>query len=143
MQHATVNLVAHRRSSVRALLGTGVALAALALSGGSGAPVEQTPGTGNNGPTANYNGPAPQTPDVQSFKINLWDNIQPNNRCGSCHSETGGQSPMFARRDDINLAYAAANTVALLASPADSVMVTKVGGGHNCWLASKPRAATS
>jgi hypothetical protein len=147
MQHATVNLVAHRRSSVRVSRGAGVALAALALSvlsacsGGSGAPVEQTPGTGNNGPTANYNGPAPQTPDVQSFKINLWDNIQANNRCGSCHSETGGQSPMFARRDDINLAYAAANTVALLASPADSLMVTKVGGGHNCWLASNAACA--
>jgi hypothetical protein len=152
MQYATVNLVespatdaAHRRSSVRALLGVGVAFAALVLSacsGGSGAPVEQTPGSGGNtGPTANYNGPAPQTPDVQQFKINLWDNIQASNRCGSCHSETGGQSPMFARHDDINLAYAGANGVVMLASPADSMMVTKVGGGHNCWLASNAACA--
>jgi hypothetical protein len=116
-----------------------VALAALALSAcssGSGADVEQTPGNPNTGPTSNYTGPAPATPDVQQFKLNLWDNIQANNRCGSCHSEQGGQVPMFARRDDVNLAYAAANTVVMLASPQDSMMVTKVTGGHNCWLAS-------
>ena len=85
----------------------------------------RSPGLPNNGPTSNYNGPAPSTPDVQQFKINLWDNIQANNRCGSCHSDTGGQAPMFARRDDINLAYAAANGVVTLASPADSMMVSE------------------
>ena len=94
------------------------------------------PRPASTGPAANYNGPAPATPDVQQFKINLWDNIQANNRCGSCHSDEGGQAPMFARRDDINLAYAAANGVVTLMSPQDSTMVIKVGGGHNCWLAS-------
>ena len=121
------------------LVGAGVALAAVLLSacsGGSGADVEQTPGLPTNGPTANYNGPAPSTADVQQFKLNLWDNVQANNRCGTCHSDTGGQTPMFARRDDINLAYAAANGVVALAAPQDSTMVTKVGGGHNCWLGS-------
>ena len=49
---------------------------------------------------------------------------------------TGGQAPMFARRDDINLAYTAANGVVTLMTPQDSTMVVKVGGGHNCWLAS-------
>jgi hypothetical protein len=134
-----------RRSALRTrLFGVSVALAAAILSGcsgGSGADVEETPGTPNNGPTANYNGPAPSTADVQSFKINLWDNIQANNRCGTCHSDTGGQAPMFARSDDINLAYAAANGVVTLASPQDSMMVTKVGGGHNCWLASDAACA--
>ena len=96
----------------------------------------ENPGLPSTGPAANYNGPAPSTPDVQQFKINLWDNIQANNRCGSCHSDTGGQAPMFARRDDINLAYTAANGVVTLMSPQDSTMVVKVGGGHNCWLAS-------
>jgi hypothetical protein len=121
------------------MLGAGVAFAALMLSacsGGGGADVEEIPGTPNNGPAANYNGPAPSTPDVQEFKINLWDNIQANNRCGTCHSDAGGQSPMFARRDDINLAYAAANGVVTLSVPQDSTMVGKVGAGHNCWLAS-------
>jgi hypothetical protein len=121
------------------LLGVGIALAAATLSacsGGSGADIEQNPGTGNNGPASNYNGPAPSTADVQQFKINLWDNIQANNRCGTCHSDQGGQTPMFARRDDINLAYQAANGVVTLASPSDSDMVVKVDGGHNCWLSS-------
>ena len=121
------------------LLGASIALAAVALSacsGGSGADVEQTPGLPGSGPTSNYNGPAPSTQDVQQFKLNLWDNIQADNRCGTCHSDTGGQTPMFARRDDINLAYAAANGVVTLAVPQDSMMVAKVGGGHNCWLGS-------
>jgi hypothetical protein len=129
-----------RRGSLRTrLVGTGAVLVAAMLSacsGGSGADVEQNPGVPGTGPTSNYNGPAPATADVQQFKINLWDNVQANNRCGTCHSDTGGQAPMFARRDDINLAYAAANGVVTLVSPQDSRMVSKVGGGHNCWLAS-------
>jgi hypothetical protein len=48
---------------------------------------------------------------------------------------------MFARRDDINLAYAAANGVVTLMSPEDSLMVSKVAGGHNCWLASDAACA--
>ncbi len=133
-------VVTRRSGSVRTrLAGAGVALAAALLSacsGGSGAEVEQIAGLQSNGPSSNYNGPPPSTPDVQQFKINLWDNIQANNRCGTCHSDTGGQAPMFARRDDINLAYSAANGVVTLVSPPDSTMVSKVGGGHNCWLAS-------
>jgi hypothetical protein len=85
--------------------------------------------------TGTYSGPAPATADVQAFKLNLWDNLIASNRCGGCHG-VGGQTPMFARQDDVNLAYAAANTVVNLSSPADSRMVTKVSGGHNCWLAS-------
>jgi hypothetical protein len=34
------------------------------------------------------------------------------------------------------LAYSAANGVVTLTTPPDSTMVSKVGGGHNCWLAS-------
>ena len=137
--------VTQRRGSLRARLGgAGVVLAAALLSacsGGSGADVEQNPGIATQGLTSNYNGPPPTTEDVQSFKINLWDNVQANNRCGTCHSDTGGQAPMFARRDDINLAYAAANGVVTLPSPKDSRMVAKVGGGHNCWLAAASACA--
>ena len=43
--------------------------------------------------------------------------------------------PNFARSDNVNLAYAQANTVVNLAQPSTSMMVTKVSGGHNCWLA--------
>ena len=100
---------------------------------GSGASTVQNPVT--TPPTvSNYSGPAPQTADVQRFKINVWDNLVPNNRCGTCHNPS--QTPRFVRNDDINLAYDAANSVVNLADPANSRMVLKVRGGHNCWLTS-------
>src|SRR5262249_19921699 len=68
------------------------------------------------------------------------DNIKASNRCGGCHV-AGEQAPMFARQDDINLAYEAANSVVNLSDPASSRMVEKVGGGHNCWLASAEACA--
>ncbi len=81
---------------------------------------------------SNYNGPPPLTADVQRFKLNVWDNLVPNNRCGSCHNES--QSPRFVRADDINTAYDIANTLVELEDPGASLLVTKVRGGHNCWL---------
>ena len=82
-----------------------------------------------------YTGPAPATADVQAFEINLGNNIRGQNRCGQCHNATTpAQMPNFARSDNVNLAYAQANTVVNLASPATSEMVVKVSGGHNCWL---------
>jgi Concanavalin A-like lectin/glucanases superfamily len=91
-------------------------------------------------PVADYTGPAAQNADVQAFRINLWENIKANNRCGGCHN-AGGQTPTFARNDDVNLAYSAANTVVNLTQPDQSRMVIKVGGGHNCWLASASACA--
>jgi hypothetical protein len=138
--------VTNRLEAPRArLLAAGLALVAALLagcSGGSGAPVEVVPGAGSGPAAQTYTGPAPSTADVQAFKINLWDNIHADNRCGTCHSVSGGQTPMFARSDDVNLAYAAANLVVDLASPKDSMMVQKVGGGHNCWLASNAACAS-
>ena len=86
-------------------------------------------------PVSDYTGPASANADVQAFRINLWENIKANNRCGGCHN-AGGQTPMFARNDDVNLAYQAANTVVNLTQPDQSRMVIKVAGGHNCWLQS-------
>lgn len=88
----------------------------------------QNPGNGN----VSYSGPPPQTDDIQNFKINVWDNLVAENRCGSCHS-TGGQAPVFVRDDDINLAYNIANTLVDLSAPGNSRLVTKVAAGHNCW----------
>jgi hypothetical protein len=110
-------------------------------SGGSGASVEELPGRGGNTGGALYNGPPPATPDVQAFKINLFDNVRAANRCGACHGVDGGQSPLFARSDDVNLAYADANPYVILTSPSDSPMVLKVAGGHNCWLSSDQACA--
>lgn len=116
------------------------ALAALALAGcGGGASTSENPIT-SPPPPAGYQGPPPASQDVQAFKLNVWDNLQASNRCGSCHG-TGGQVPSFVRNDDINLAYEAANGVVDLGNPGGSTMVTKVGGGHNCWLAADSACA--
>ncbi|MCU7556067.1 LamG domain-containing protein [Alteromonas sp. ASW11-19] len=86
-------------------------------------------------PVVNYTGPAPGSDDVRYFKEALWDNVATNDRCGSCHVQ-GQQSPTFARNDDIHQAYTASSGLVNLTRPAESVLVTKVAGGHNCWLAS-------
>ncbi|MGA2191019.1 MAG: LamG domain-containing protein, partial [Steroidobacteraceae bacterium] len=109
---------------------------ALSACGGAGAPTAATPAQAPTSTVDAYTGPAPATADVQAFEVNLWNNIRTQNRCGQCHnSTTPAQMPNFARSDNVNLAYAQANTVVNLAQPSTSLMVTKVSGGHNCWLA--------
>lgn len=83
--------------------------------------------------SASYAGPPPATTDVQDFQIELWNNIRGTDRCGACHTATG-QAPRFARSDDVNLAWEAANTVVNLAAPGESRLVGFVASGHNCWL---------
>ncbi|MGH8238274.1 MAG: LamG domain-containing protein, partial [Steroidobacteraceae bacterium] len=110
-------------------------LAAVVLSGcGGGASTTENPLT--TGPTAgpNYSGPAPATADIQAFRINFWENVRGTNRCGDCHN-AGGQTPQFARSDDVNAAYQQAGGVVDRTNPSQSIVVAKVGGGHNCWLA--------
>src|SRR6185436_10564253 len=115
-----------------------LAMLALAACGGGASTTENPPTTPP--PPAGYTGPPPASQDVQAFKLNLWDNLQASNRCGQCHG-TGGQVPSFVRSDDINLAYEAANGVVDLGNPSDSMMVTKVGGGRNCWHATDSACA--
>jgi Concanavalin A-like lectin/glucanases superfamily len=117
-----------------------LSLAALALAACSGgAPTTQNPDTATAAASV-YAGPAPASADVEAFKVNLWQNINMSSRCGGCH-KAGGQSPMFARADDVNQAYSAALTVVNLTQPAQSTMVVKVSGGHNCWLSSPSACA--
>jgi hypothetical protein len=110
---------------------------ALSACGGGGAPTTAAAATAPTSSTADaYTGPAPATADVQAFEVNFWNNVRGQNRCGQCHNATSpAQMPNFARSDDVNLAYAQANTVVNLANPATSTIVVKVSGGHNCWLA--------
>jgi len=77
-----------------------------------------------------YTGPEPASADVQKFRTSLWENLV--GKCGSCHG-SNGQSPSFARSDNVNLAYSDAIGVVNLATPADSRLVSKVAAGHNCW----------
>jgi hypothetical protein len=117
-----------RQAAALALLTTVVACTA----GGPATTATQatTPGTA----AASYTGPAAANADVQSFKVNLWENIRTSDKCGGCHHE-GGQSPMFARSDDVNLAYQAANPLVNFTQPDQSTLVLQVGSGHNCWVA--------
>jgi hypothetical protein len=122
--------------------GAALALAAvLSACGGGGAPVAVNAAPPTNA-AQHYTGPPPANADVQAFMINLWANISPSNRCGGCH-HAGGQSPMFARSDDVNLAYQAALPLVNLSDPSQSTMVLKVGGGHNCWVADPSACAST
>lgn len=116
------------------------AAAAIALitsgcgSGGSGSETVTLPLRNDNNPAATYSGPAPRDGDVQDFKIAVWDQLAADDRCGSCHSLEGNQAPLFVRRDDINLAYEAVLGIVDRNNPGASLLKTRVGDGHNCWL---------
>ncbi len=127
----------------RIALAAGVALAGLLLSAcgaGSAQTMPNPQATTPSGSVKSYLGPAPVSADVQAFVVNFWNNVSGVDRCGACHTQ-GNQSPMFARSDDVNLAYQAAQSYVDLANPASSRIVAKVGGGHHCWLASSSACA--
>lgn len=88
-----------------------------------------------------YAGPAPANSDVQHFKTTFYDNVVPH--CGSCHTTGGGAPTPFADQGNVNTAWNAAKTVADLVTPGNSQVVSKVGGGHNCWLASSATCAVN
>ena len=119
----------------------GLALLGACSAGGPATTVNQlsTPPTNS---ADNYTGPPPANADVQAFKLSFWTNVTPSNRCGGCH-HAGGQSPQFARTDDVNLAYQAALPLVNLTNPSQSTFVLKVGGGHNCWVADPSACAST
>jgi hypothetical protein len=124
--------------NVTRITGLSALAASLALSacGGAGAPTTSNPAPSQTVTADAYTGPPAATADVTAFQVNFWNNVRVQNRCGQCHNASSpGQMPNFARSDDVNLAYAQANTVVNLATPSTSLIVTKVAGGHNCWLA--------
>jgi len=124
--------------NVTRITGLAALVASIALSacGGAGAPTTTNPAPSQTVTADAYTGPPAATADVTAFQINFWNNVRTQNRCGQCHNSTSpAQMPNFARSDDVNLAYAQANTVVNLATPSTSLIVTKVSGGHNCWLA--------
>jgi cytochrome c553 len=126
-----------KRATTTRLLSYAAALLALAALAGcsGGAKTTENPVTsGGSAAPSDYRGPQPANPDIQAFRVAFWENIRPANRCGNCHA-AGGQSPTFARSDDVNAAYQ--QTVGLIDrdNPSQSALVQKVVGGHNCWLA--------
>lgn len=105
-----------------------------ACTGSSGPATVVNQPTTNNATANGYTGPPPQNAAIQAFEVQFWSNIRGTDRCGGCHY-AGGQSPMFARSDDVNAAYAAALPEVDVTNIAQSIFVTQVASGHNCWLA--------
>ena len=124
--------------SIRVLLKNVLTVAAATLllnACGGGGSTESNPAPVGASSVGTYTGPGPNSPDVQRFRVNLWENIRGTNRCGQCHVP-GIQSPFFARSDNVNSAYDAVFAANLVDTnnPALSELVQKVGLGHNCWL---------
>lgn len=114
----------------------------LFLAGCGGETTEITPTQAENELVA-YSGPVARNDDVQAFRLSLWDGLKAENRCGgACHVE-GGQAPFFVRQDNVNLAYDEAIAFVDLTAPGSSIMVSKVAGGHNCWLTSNSACAAT
>jgi hypothetical protein len=145
MTTARIRLLLSGRSATRVSRGCSLLLLAVFLHGcGGGAATEGNPPNTTSGPvsTSSYTGPSAQTDDIRAYQVNVWEHLRDSNRCGACHIESG-QSPEFVRVDDINLAYAAVTPLVDLENPAASRLVTKVAGGHNCWLPTPAACATA
>jgi hypothetical protein len=122
--------------SLRAVVVATLASVVITACGGGAQTVEnQQIGGGNTGGSTQYTGPAPRDADVFKFQQELWAKARTTDRCGSCHNESVGQTPMFVRNDDVNMAYDEALTVTDTQQPSLSRLVEKVGEGHNCWVA--------
>ncbi len=123
------------------IFGIAALLASLMLAAcGGGAPTTDNPvaPTGGNPAGTPYAGPVARDGDVLKFQQEFWSKARGSDRCGSCHNETVGQTPMFVRADDVNMAYDEAVTVVDTNQPSLSRIVEKVSTlptGHNCWVA--------
>ncbi|MDE2136653.1 MAG: LamG domain-containing protein [Gammaproteobacteria bacterium] len=139
LSNAMDKILARRTLALCAAAAMLATLAACSSSGGAATTVNGPPPTST---TQTYSGPPAQNADIEAFQVNLWQNIIASNRCGGCHHQ-GGQSPMFARSDDVNQAYNAALPLVNLTNPSQSELVLKVGGGHNCWVADPSACAAT
>jgi cytochrome c553 len=139
LSNAMDKFLARRALTIAAAAAMLAVLAACSSSGGAPTTVNQQTTTVT---TQQYTGPPAQNADIQAFQVNLWQNIIPSNRCGGCHHQ-GGQSPQFARSDDVNQAYQAALPLVNLTNTSQSTLVLKVGGGHNCWVADPSACAAT
>lgn len=80
----------------------------------------------------------------------VWKNLSNKNRCGRCHNASLGQTPQFVDANDndngvtLNDNYQAVRPYVNLASTNNSILVTKIRGGHQpgaCWLGSQDACA--
>jgi len=90
-------------------------------------------GENPNGNGLTITGAQNLTPDQDLFWRNLHQPIF-RQYCKSCHEPGGSGVGQFAHRTDIVLAYDESVGRINRTSPASSLFVTKVAGGHNCWV---------
>ncbi len=88
-----------------------------------------------------YNGPPPASDEIQNFKIAFYDPLAGNDRCGECHTPGGPGETFFVDQGDVNNAWQQARTVVNLDDPGASAVVSRVAGGHNCWLGNDQTAS--
>jgi hypothetical protein len=118
-----------------------LALTLAALLASCDSSVGTTSNANLNQDTSTYTGPPAKTADIRSFQLNFWEFLRQDNRCGQCHGV--GQAPAFVDLDDVNKAYSQAIKYANLQDPVSSGFVSKVGGGHQCWLDSLAACANT
>jgi hypothetical protein len=118
------------------VIGIAVLASVLLAACGGGAQTTTNPAapTGSTNNDAPYSGPVARNDDVLKFQQTFWSYTRTTDRCGSCHTPDGGQTPYFVRADDINHAYDEAVLKINRDQPAESEFVTKVSTGHNCWV---------
>jgi len=119
------------------------------LSGcGGGADSQSRPAPADDDEVPVYTGSL-QSDDIKAFKKELWEKVSPSSVCGRCHrsdaDSTNRQTPYFADWLDVNIAYdeVVSKTPPLvdLLNPADSILVKRVAGGHQCWLSTSSQCA--
>ena len=91
------------------------------------------------------------TADQRAYNDNVWVNLSSKSRCGQCHNTEVGQAPLFVH--DVSIQQAREAVTSLVdftdvagGSIANSILVTKVSGGHQpqaCWLGSQAACATA
>ncbi len=71
---------------------------------------------------------------VQRYMNEVWSKLRGNDRCGACHVPGGSAPTPFVHPTDVNAAHDEALKIVDTETPENSLMVTKVAGGHQCWL---------
>lgn len=139
---STPTLVHAMRVTTAALLALAISSMVSGCGGGGGDITPTSQGFNDTGGGAVGGGGSLRNDDVRFFALTLWPNL--NENCGTCHSEQGGTIPFHADADP-ERAYDEIEAEGLVnrTTIASSRLVTKVAGGHRCWLSSDADCASA
>lgn len=152
-QEDTVNTLPHNRgrhgvavTGMKTLASLMLGMALITAAGCKSVTPSSQPNTGGSSGGSGgfvYNGPVASDADAAAYQATVWDAVRESNRCGGsgCHDQS--HAVPFARTDNINAARDAARSIVNFTDPAASTMVTKVAGGHHCWLGNSPASISA